>query len=35
MVEVDALFVREYLQICGGNEIIQTRSFLKRLKNYL
>jgi hypothetical protein len=30
-----SLFVREYLQIYRGNEIIQKSSFLKRLQNYL
>jgi len=34
-VDVYSLFVREYLQIYGGNETIQKSSFLKRLKNYL
>jgi hypothetical protein len=30
-----SLFVREYLQIYRGNEIIQKSSLLKRLQNYL
>ena len=34
-LDVYSLFVREYLQIYRGNEIIQKSSFLKRLKNYL
>jgi hypothetical protein len=34
-VDVHSLFVREYLQIYGENEIIQKSSFLKRLQNYL
>ena len=34
-LDVYSLFVREYLQIYGGNEIIQKSSFLKRLQNYL
>ena len=34
-VDVYSLFVREYLQIYGGNETNQKSSFLKRLKNYL
>ena len=34
-VDVYSLFVREYLQIYGGNEIIQKSSFLKRLQNSL
>ena len=33
-VDIYSLFVREYLQIYGGNETIQKSSFLKRLKNY-
>jgi hypothetical protein len=34
-LDVYSLFVREYLQIYRGNEIIQKSSFLKRLQNYL
>ena len=34
-LDVYSLFVREYLQIYRGNEMIQKSSFLKRLKNYL
>ena len=33
--DVYSLFVREYLQIYRGNEIIQKSSFLKRLQNFL
>jgi len=29
------LFVGEYQQIYGGNEIIQKSSFVKRIHNYL
>ena len=34
-LDVYSLFVREYLQIYRGNEIMQKSSFLKRLQNYL
>ena len=34
-LDVYSLFVREYLQIYRGNEIIQKSSLLKRLQNYL
>jgi hypothetical protein len=34
-LDVYSLFVREYLQIYGGNELNQKSSFLKRLQNYL